>query len=179
MQAIATYQKNVADFETALKEVGEEVCLIGKAYSTFLKKSAAAKPIFMADASELLEATGLINEEEDAAKLKEKIYTAEFTNALLAHSHKRALMRALANPVIAKYGIPYAIKSYNRSIAKLPANQRQIPATANQSLIESMMIADLASGSVPSKADVEIIANLADTLGKMRSESGVLLGNEV
>ena len=83
------------------------------------------------------------------------------------------------NDSLAKYPLSKLVPAYNKAVATLPPNTRLAPATANQALIESLMAKDLATGSVPSKADIELISALANTLGKYRVEDGIIQGAAV
>ena len=109
-------------------------------------------------------------EEMDKDKMAKEVINNRFINRMIAHSHRRAFMRALQNPAIAKYPIDQALAAFNATIPKLPISQRNMPATAHQSLIESQMMNALATGSVPSKADTEVITTLANTIGKLNPD---------
>lgn len=109
--------------------------------------------------------------------IKRKIYTTDLSNALMSHGTKRAFMHAVQNPTISKYAVHKIVSAFNKAMAQLPVNARLVPATANQQLIESLMIDALATGAVPSKADTEVIANLANTLGKLPTAQGIYEGN--
>ena len=116
--------------------------------------------------------------EEDMDYAK-KVFNSQFINNMLAHSHRRSFMRAAMNDALAKYPLSELVPAYNKAIATLPANTRLLPATANQSLIESIMMKDLATGSTPSKADIELISTLANTVGKYRVQDGQIAGASI
>ena len=113
----------------------------------------------------------------DDEAIRRKIYTTDLSNALLAHGTKRAFMSAVMNPSIAKYPLHKIVAAFNKAIANLPPNSRLVSPTANQKLVEGLMIENLATGSTPSKADVELYSNLATSLGKLKTAQGIYEGN--
>lgn len=176
IKATGDLEKVVDDYITKVKSAATSVINIAKAYTANLRKKAAKFETEM-DASSLASILGL-NDVDNKEKLKDEIYNTEFTNNLLAHSYQRAFMQSVRNEAISKYALHKITEAFNRAVAKMPPNTRLVPATANQQLIESLMIDELAKGNIPSKADTEVISNLASTLGKLDTDKGVYKGNQ-
>lgn len=174
-----TYHRFEQDRETILDSVARSVVDYAKTYIGICKKAADPGTVVVGAGAlkGLNEMLGL-DESTDAQKYRDDIFTTELVNNMLAHSYQRAFMRAATQSAISKYALDRIVSAFNRAVAKLPANTRMVPATANQSLIEGMMIDELAKGSVPSKADTEVISSLANTIGKLQSDKGIYKGNE-
>lgn len=124
----------------------------------------------------LKQITDLFGDGDTDKDVAKDIFNSEFVNNMIAHSHRRAFMRAALNDALSVYPLHKLVPAYNRAVATLPANTRLMPATANQALIESLMAKELATGSVPSKADAELISTLANTIGKLRVKDGLVEG---
>lgn len=171
-------------YRTAVKSLAEDAMDLTRKY-TGLDKQAAGAGLATAVTGGASAGMGstiaktFFGEGDDISSeaLRKKIYNTELTNALLSHGSKRAFMHAVQDPTISKYALHKIVTAFNKAIAKLPPNAKLVPATANQQLIESLMIDALATGSVPSKADTEVISTLADTLGKLQTNQGVYKGN--
>lgn len=168
--------RNLAKMASAFDAAGDLVVTtvrhITDGYSKLLRKSAAtaAGTVGALTTANILSYALGLGESPEEAKLKKDIYNAEYTNNLIAHSYQRAFVRAAINKAISKYSLSSIIDAFNRAVAKLPIQTRSVPATANQQLIEGMMIDELAKGSVPSKADTEIISNLTTAFGKINQD---------
>lgn len=128
---------------------------------TFGKAVVQAKAI--GDISELLG-----DSKVDASSVERKIYNTKLVNAIIGHSARRALIKAILNPTISSYPLPEIIPATNRAIARLPIQARKMPITANQSLFESLLISELATKATPSKADVQSIAELTKAFGGLK-----------
>lgn len=181
IEADRNLEKKASNFETIIKRAVRDIEAIAYGYGAYLQKKASvgagvAAGTGLTTASLINAAIGLDAQAEEE-KIKRDIYNAEYVNNLLAHSYQRAFIRAATNKAIKTYSLDKIVPAFNRAVAKLPQNTRLVPATANQQLIESMMIDELAKGSVPSKADVDIITNLANTVGKLKTDTGIYEGN--
>lgn len=88
---------------------------------------------------------------------KNKLQTIELENAILAAGTRRSFMKAVQNDTIATYPLPDIEQAHRMALAKLPPSARRNPSTRDQALIEANMIATLAEGGTPSKADRELI----------------------
>lgn len=86
---------------------------------------------------------------------QEAINNTEIENAVLAASSKRAFIKAVQDPVIASYPLPDVVTAFNIALKRIPPSARRLPATRNQALINAEMVAALAEGNTPSKADRE------------------------
>ena len=166
--------KQRSDYDTIVNELAEATINYSREYMAMHKRASEA----------LLAGTALGGlskvlgfEETKKDDIHDAVFTTDAMNRMLAHSYKRSFIRAATQKAIAKYSLDKIVPAFNRAVAKLPANTRMIPATANQQLIESLMIDELAKGSVPSGNDAEIIANLAESVGKLRTNKGMYEGN--
>lgn len=170
-------------YHTAVSEVANEATSLTRKYLALSKSAGATGMAVAATGGASAGAGGAISRllfgesPTSQESLRRKIYTTELSNELISLGSKRAFMHAVQNPTISKYALHKILSAYNKAIAQLPANARLVPATANQQLIESLMIDALATGSVPSKADAEVISTLANTLGKMQTSQGIYEGN--
>jgi hypothetical protein len=164
----------------ALEKTAGMVMDHARAYMGIKKAAAADKLITTALKADIIKdfAENIGIDELDKNKVAKDVIDNKFINRMIAHSHRRAFMRALQNPAIAKYPLDKALAAFNATIPKLPISQRNVPATAHQSLIESQMMNALATGSVPSKADTEIITTLANTIGKLNPDVVVIGGDK-
>lgn len=88
-------------------------------------------------------------------KAKSELANIEIENAIIAAGSRRAFMKAIQDDHIASYPLPEIIDAFNKAYASLPPSARRMPATKNQALINAEMIANLAEGNTPSKADRE------------------------
>ena len=104
----------------------------------------------------------------DADAVDRKIYTTKLINAIVGHAAQRAVIKAVQNNAIAKYPLPEIVDAANRAFAQMPLQLRQMPATANQALFESMLMKELATRSTPSKADIQSISELTKSFGGLR-----------
>ena len=84
----------------------------------------------------------------------------EVENAILAAGSRRAFMKSLHNDTIASYPLPKIVEAFNLAYSKLPPSVRRMPATRSQALINAEMIATLAEGNTPSKADREHLLSI-------------------
>lgn len=116
---------------------------------------------------------------EDAKKIINDIYNAEYMNELIGHSYGRAFMNAAMDESIAKYPLDKLVSAFNAAVAKLPVNTRMTPATMHQSLINSLMINALATGSAPSKADTDTIEALQTAYSRLNMDRGYVEDNNL
>jgi hypothetical protein len=178
MDSTAELSKSKEDYEAILHSAVDTVIGYAKTYMQIRKQ--AADPV-VASAAAAQGSAGLAKllglDDISDAQIKNEVFTTDMLNNMLAHSYQRSFMRAATNKAISKYSLNKIVEAFNRAVAKLPPNTRMVPATANQQLIEGMMIDELTKGSVPSKADTEIISNLASTLGKLETDKGLYIGN--
>ena len=160
----------------ALEKTASMVIDHARTYMGMKKEAAAEKLLSTALKADIVRdfAEQLGIDELGKDKAAKDVFNNKFINRMIAHSHRRAFMRALQNPAIAKYPIDQALAAFNSTVGKLPLSQRNVPATAHQALIESQMMNALATGSVPSKADTEIITTLANTVGKLNPDVAIL-----
>ena len=140
---------------------------LGKKAAGDMLAGAVIKGTAIKEIAEMMGAAS--DDKDDAAK---EIFNTKFINNMIAHSHRRAFMKAAMNESLAKYPLSKLVPAYNRAVSQLPVNTRLTPATANQALIESLMAKELATGAVPSKADVELISSLANSIGKYHAVDG-------
>lgn len=178
MSAMSDYSRAGDDYTTIINTMAENVVDYAKTYMSLRKKADAGTVVVGAGALKGLNEMLGLDDGDDAKGYKDDIFTTEMINNMMAHSYQRAFMRAATQSAISKYALDKIVGAFNRAVSKLPANSRMVPATANQSLIEGMMIDELAKGAVPSKADTEVIATLANTIGKLQSDKGIYRGNE-
>ena len=116
---------------------------------------------------------------QDTDKLIKDIYNAEYMNELIGHSYGRAFMNAAMDESIAKYPLDKLVAAFNSAVAKLPVNTRMTPATMHQSLINSLMINALATGSAPSKADTDTIEALQSAYKGISMDRGYVDDNNL
>ena len=93
-------------------------------------------------------------------KAKSALADTQIENAIIAAGSRRAFMKSLHNDTIASYPLPDVIKAFNMAYSKLPPSVRRMPATRSQALIDAEMIATLAEGNTPSKADREHLLSI-------------------
>ena len=177
MDSMSSLSQIEEDDKTITELMARSVIDYTKAYTELHKEAAAEATIPLAGGALASLGRMLGLEEIDDKKIRDEVFSTEMTNNIVSHSYQRAFIRAATNNAIRKYALHKIVAAFNRAVAKLPPNTRMVPATANQQLIEGMMIDELAKGAVPSKADTEIISSLANTIGKLKTDKGIYEGN--
>ena len=117
-------------------------------------------------------------EEADEEKMRSKIYDVEFNNALKAQAMRNLVVRLTMNPTISKYTLPQIIDATNLAVQRIPINMRNVPVTAHYGLLQGDVISNLASGNVPSKADVDKVLNATTAFKNIRSDRGLVAEND-